>query len=75
MSFWPAHDDRRPAGVAPTDEYTVAQSLYGFTEAHKRDGTTPDPWTMISLLSGYIVELEEKMVHMQKRLIELHGEY
>ena len=74
MSFWPAHEESR-GGTEPTDEFTVAQSLHKFTEAHKKDGTKPSEWNMISLLCGYVIELEEKMVHMQRRLIELHGEY
>lgn len=72
MSFWPEHDKSRN-GELPPDEYTVAQSLHKFAEAHKRDGTTPSEWAMISLLSGYVVELEEKMVHMQQKIIELNG--
>jgi hypothetical protein len=74
MSFWPAHEPSR-GGSEPPDEYTVAQSLHTFTERHKRDGTTPSESDMILLLGGYVIELEEKMVHMQQRLIELHGEY
>ncbi len=74
MGFWPAHEELR-GGSKPPDEYTVAQSLHTYTELHKKDGTKPSEWDMISLLCGYVVELEEKMVHMQRRLIELQGEY
>ena len=59
----------------PSDEYTVVRSLKTFTQAHKDAGTTPSEWDMISLLVGYVVELEEKLVHIQRRLIELHGDY
>ncbi len=73
MGFWPEHEPARSG--EPSDEFTVAQSLHTFTERHKRDGTKPSERDLISLLCGYVLELEEKMVHMQRRLIELHGEY
>lgn len=74
MSFWPAHEEPR-GGKVPSDEFTVAQSLHIFLERHKKDSTQPSEWDMISMLCGYVTELEEKLVHMQRRLIDLHGEY
>jgi hypothetical protein len=72
--FWPAYEPARNTEAIPP-EFRVTRMLNEFIDSHKADGTTPTQRDVVSLLSGAIIDIEERLVHMQRRLIELQGKY
>lgn len=72
MAFWPNHEPKRPVGTPPPDEFRNGNSLHAYFNGRT---TQPDHWEVITLRCGQILDLEERVVHMQRRIIELGGEY
>jgi hypothetical protein len=69
MAFWPEHEP--PWNGEPPEEMRLAKTLMDFVNAYKKDGTTPTYKEMISLFGGALIDMEERMVQMQRRLNEL----
>ena len=55
----------------PPPEYRSAEALHKLIALHKKDGTKPTEWDMISALSGALIDLEIRVVQMKRRLDEL----
>lgn len=67
-AFWPEHD---PAGMNGPDEMRGEAVLKAFLEDVKAGRTAITAQEVAAILGGVIVDLEGRMVQMQRRLNEL----
>jgi hypothetical protein len=70
--FWPPHLSQI-GDTEPHEDARGYRVLHEFIKMHKNAGTIPREWDFVAVLSAVVIDLEERLIQMQRRLNELDG--